>query len=54
MPIEQTAHARKSLTKLGGIHRQGLSGLYLGLLINKQRSKVERDHQELTLDEELS
>lgn len=55
MPVELTTLARKSsLSKLGGIHRHGLSGLYLGLLINKQRSKAERGHQELEPDDELS
>lgn len=33
---------------------QGLSGLYLGLLMNKQRSKAEREHQELMLEQEDS
>ena len=44
---------RRTLTKSGGIHKHGLSGLYLGLLLNKQRTKTERDnHQELMLDDE--
>ena len=34
------------------LRMQGLSGLYMGLMLNKQKSKAERDRQELMLEDE--